>query len=321
MTDTSTALAAFNEDDAWAQVPDEIEIAHIGISLPRLRPDMRPGGGWIDETDPDNKRDSIKVIVLAAKESRAWWRVAFGDSDGNLAPDCRSADMERPDPNSPDRQSDTCSRCPHSQWQGSEAPACAPRAEVLVFDVENQRVAMTSFSGTGVKHWKSYVARFRSSVPRRPPMSVVTEISTSEVSRDGMRWLEPTFKVVEDIPFQQAAGLISLRDQLKAEWEARIAELLGTDGVAQPPPATAAAGYEPFGDDEPAEAELLDENGDSSDLAAKARAAGITPATLLLEARRAAGRLNLRPPTRPEEITGAVAEELHRWLDGLEEPF
>lgn len=217
----STALAAFQNDE-WADVDDGlVGMEHIGYQLPRLVSDMRPGGGWTDETTGE-KFDHLNVVWLTSAPGRAYWSEPFGK--GNQAPDCRSADMVRPDEQSPNRQAATCAECPHSKWTDDGRQECSTRINTLVFDTDRQHLARVSFGVTAIKRVRAYLSGLKATVPPRPPIAVITSIKLEEIERDGMRWLEPQLTVGGQLNRSDAQPLISLRDEFLTQWRSAIAE-------------------------------------------------------------------------------------------------
>lgn len=229
-------LAAF-QDDEWGDVEDGlVGMEHIGFSMPRLISDMRPGGGWTDETTGE-VTDHLSFVWLTSAPGRAYWSKAFGK--GESIPDCRSVDMVTPDPDSPAVQANTCAECPHSKWGshvGSDGEfdggqACSMRINVLVYDTESNHLARVGFGSTAIKKVRSYLSSLKANVPPRPPVSVVTEVKLEQVEKDGMRWLEPVLTVGERLDRKDATPLLRLRDEFLSQWKtAMAADLAAPDG-------------------------------------------------------------------------------------------
>lgn len=242
------ALQAFAENE-WGDADSGLENwQHVGFSLPRIISDMRPGGGWEDEVTTQ-KAEALSVIFLAAMPARAYWAEEFGK--GDKAPDCRSVDMVRPDPSSPNQQSVTCGSCPHAMWT-DEPPACKERINTLVFMPDSGELRRLTISGTSVKHFRRYVSALQARAARKPIYAQVTDVSLEQVEGDGMRWLEAHFTEGEPISPQMAAGtLMPLQREVSAAWKSMVAEDLASaeaDGTAV---ARGDAIDVPFSDEEP----------------------------------------------------------------------
>lgn len=220
---TRPGALALPVEDPWADVDSGYMGHHaVGLSLPLLQSDMRPGGGWVDQMTGE-KLASLDIVWLAWTESRAFWLEPFGK--GSKQPDCRSTDTQIPDEASPERQAATCAECPHSKWSGEDPPACGLRVNVLAYLVGERRLTRVSFGGTALKYVSKYIGGLRAMVPPRPPMAFVTHVELEQVEEPGgSKWLEPRFTVAAEVDRSEAAPLIALRDEFTAQWRSLLAE-------------------------------------------------------------------------------------------------
>lgn len=227
-------LAAFAGGNEWAGADSGLENwDHVGMTIPRIVSDMRPGGGWTDEVTTA-KADMLEVIILAAMPARAWWKGDYGEGTG--VPECRSGDMVRPDPGSTEPQSATCAICPHAQWGGDEAPACKERINTLTYLPGSGEIRRLTISGTSVKHFRRYVSGLRARALPKPVFAQVTVAEAVDVDNGKMRWLEAHFTEGDPVDPKLAMGtLVPLQREVSAAWKSMIAQDLASgeaDGTA-----------------------------------------------------------------------------------------
>lgn len=227
-------LQAFAGGNEWAGADSGLENwEHVGMTIPRIVSDMRPGGGWTDEVTLE-KAQALEVIVLAAMPARAWWKGDFGEGSG--VPECRSVDMVRPDAGSVDPQAVSCASCPNSQWGGDEAPACKERINTLAYLPGSGEIRRLTISGTSVKHFRRYVSGLRARALPKPVFAQVTVAEVAEVDNGKMRWLEAHFSEGDPVDPKLAMGtLVPLQREVSAAWKSMIAADLASgeaDGTA-----------------------------------------------------------------------------------------
>lgn len=225
VTQVLTALA----DEEW----DDVEDGHLGGTvtprLPRTLLNRKADGGFTDELTGERRVD-LTFVWLADTITRAWWPQAFGK--GDKEPACRSRDGISPDPESPDRQSESCTTCPLGKWEAREAFAaddrnnprpCTQSVEVMVYLLDEQRLSLIRFGGMAVSRVSRYLGALNAHVPRKPPIAYVTYCELESTDTDNGAFLVPRFSVAGEIPRREATPLIELRREKVEEWKAQVA--------------------------------------------------------------------------------------------------
>lgn len=240
-------------DAEWSDVDD----GHLGDTvqprLPRTLLNRKADGGFTDELTGERRVD-LKFVWLADTITRAWWPQAFGK--GDKEPACRSRDGISPDPESPERQSETCASCPLGKWEAKEAfdtdekanpRPCSQSVEVMVYLLDEQRLSLVRFGGMAVSRVSRYLGALNAHVPRKPPIAYVTSCELEGADTPNGTFLVPRFSVAGEIPRSEATPLIELRRQKVEEWKAQVAaevaegktgeDEAGTPGPFDGPPA------------------------------------------------------------------------------------
>lgn len=214
-------VTAALSDTAW----DDVEDGHIGgtvvAKLPRTLLNRKVDGGFTDELTGNVTTDTT-FVWLADTVTRAYWPEAFGK--GDKKPTCRSRDGIKPDPESPDLQSEACGTCEHSRWQENEPPACAESIEVMAYLLDEQRLTLIRFGGMAVSRVRRYLGALEAHIPKRPPIAYVTRCELEAVDTDNGKFLVPRFSVAGEIPRMEATPLIELRKQRVLEWQEQLSE-------------------------------------------------------------------------------------------------
>lgn len=141
------------------------------------------------QTIPGNK---LRCIILTSGIERRYDTKPF-DSSNIQPPDCFALSVTGeemvPAPESVSRQSESCSSCPHNQWQpnprrpGKNHKPCKERRRLALLpvdclstgNVKSAELALMALPVTSVKHWGVYVNRLAAEYAR-PPWAMVTEI-------------------------------------------------------------------------------------------------------------------------------------------------
>lgn len=261
--DVARVVAALT-DDEWA----DVDAGHLGGTvqprLPRMLLNRKADGSFVDELTGERRVD-LTFVWLADTITRAWWPQAFGK--GDKAPACRSRDGISPDPESPERQSETCATCPLGKWEAREAfdaddkapRPCNQSVEVMVYLLDEQRLSLVRFGGMAVSRVSRYLGALNAHVPRKPPIAYVTAVELEGVETTNGTFLVPRFSVAGEIPRAEATPLIELRREKVAEWQDQLASDLaegktgddeaGSSGPFDDAPAGAATTVD--GDGEP----------------------------------------------------------------------
>lgn len=197
---------ALPTEDPWADLRAAFDDGsqrfreHIGVSLPRLRSDFGRGGkGWIDELTGESYAE-LDIAILAYPPQRTFWVKSLDESGGaSTPPDCKSWDMLKPDPSSPDKQAEKCSACPNSQWgsdpKGGDGKACKESVAVIAYDFPRDQFLWMRFGGTALKPFKNYISALTGR--RLPAFSVRTKVTLKPESEGTFQWLVPVFTITE----------------------------------------------------------------------------------------------------------------------------
>lgn len=239
---SSSNGVAIPTDDPWAELREAFDdgskafAEHMGLSLPRLRSDFgRNGRGWIDDLTGDIK-DELHAVLLAYPPTRAFW-VKTLDEGGSGPPDCKSWDMVKPDPTSPEPQSQTCAACPHSKWgPDNERPRCAQSINVIAYDVDEQQFVWLRFAGTGIDPFRRYVSALASK--RLPAYAVVTNITLDDQKRDKFEWKVPHFAIGDPLTPADVAPMRAVAKTAMEMWQT-VAEDMANAERSETIPTTA----------------------------------------------------------------------------------
>jgi hypothetical protein len=274
---TSTAIAGPDPDDnkpgadlvaydpnLYAQWIDEDDgLGNVlevhGVQVPRIRSNMKSGGGYEDELDGtvwtvhrgkkagEYVSDTLPVTFLYMQAARTWWEKQM-TGDATSAPDCRSDDglVATPDSRFAGRR---CADCPLSQWSEDEAgksikPPCRPSTLALVFNHQTERPGVIRFTGGAQRRLDKYASTFKLTSKRKlPPIfAVKTNITLEVVADDYDSHLEPVFAIAEGLPPEMVGEIVDLRQQIggrKAlaaanEMADRPVDQAGPDPFAEP---------------------------------------------------------------------------------------
>lgn len=234
-----------DHDDDWADVDDGDLTGDVAAGrIPLLPLNRKVDGGFADPETGEVGIRELPVVLLARIRTRAWWPEAFGK--GDAAPACRSFDGIAPDPRSPDRQNEVCGSCPHTKWNGDDAPACHEAFEFMVFlpaEGSFGRLARIRFSGLAVSPARAYWESFNARMPKRPPIAYLTAVKLVEKATDNGTFLVPSFERVREFSRAEVQPIIVERDRRIEEWKAAVAEDVESGAGAREP--------EPFDDGQP----------------------------------------------------------------------
>lgn len=168
---------------------------------------------------PGNK---LKCIVISSGIERRYDTKPF-DSSNIQPPDCFSLSISGEDmvpaPESVSKQAESCSSCPHNQWQpnprrpGKNHKPCKERRRLALLpadclatgNVRSAELALMALPVTSVKHWGTYVNRLAAEFAR-PPWAMVTEVI---VTPNAMTQFEVKFEIVGPIENQHLGELRS----------------------------------------------------------------------------------------------------------------
>lgn len=247
---TASGLATPAEDP-WAELRgafddgSQLYREHFGLSLPRLRSDFgRNGRGWIDDLTGEAK-DHLSIVILAYPPSRQFWLKSIDDGEPG-PPDCRSLDMIVPLADVPDKQSDFCGSCPHSEWRTNDEgervkPRCQESVNLIGYDTEVGQFCWLRFGGTALKPFGKYVSALTSR-QNLPSFAVVTEITLKEESRGSMQWLVPQFAIGDALTPAEVAPLREVAERAMKAFAQVSEEMDAAERRAE--------GGDPFSDEE-----------------------------------------------------------------------
>ena len=92
-------------------------------------------------------QQKLTLTFLIEHPTRTYW------AEGNLGnPDCRAADGK----SGVGKPGGDCTKCPMSQWNGSDRPACTFNAHVLSHDHASGMCYVVRFGRSGLKPWNNF---------------------------------------------------------------------------------------------------------------------------------------------------------------------
>lgn len=258
---TTTATPAVPDEWAGLATFDDglgAFIEHFGLSMPRLSTDFGKNGKGFVDTLTGEAINELRIVMLAVPPSRAFWLKSLDEGGDGGPPDCASRvnfREKRPDDDVPNRQSDTCTSCPHAQWGDrdpetgkSERPRCAESVNVLAHDQEQDRMFWVRFAGTALKPLRDYISALQAR--RQPFFSCVTVVTLDE-RRDGkLEWLAPKFLPGEKLTPAEVQPYREVAERAMQMW-ASVADEMAAHAAAPTDVIDTTGSYEPGPDEEP----------------------------------------------------------------------
>jgi len=186
------AKAGFNfDDEVVLTVPEK-----TAIDLPRVKIEHRNNGrhrmyldlgeSYINQEEQEiNFQNNELVGVIFATESiRALWK------EGETLPACSAINGE---PTVSDPISEQCKNCPKGKIGGE----CKPKQRLWMLIETDGKIKPVVFplSPTSIKHWRSHANKLSRS--QLPYVSVQTFMKLKDVKKNGYRWAEVEFDVMD----------------------------------------------------------------------------------------------------------------------------
>ena len=196
-----------------AEIRDAVaaNLGDSGMSASDLERIKIPAGGgtaWtIQGLDGEEMLKELAGIIVAWRDTRAYWSVPLEQSDGNMPPDCYSLDARTGTGN----PGGNCHKCPLAQFgsdAGGPGQACKLVRQLFFLREENLLPEIVNLPPSSIKPARQYFMRLASKAV--PCYSLITKIG-----------LEKT-KNAQGIVYSRAA--FTSGGRLKPEQAARIKE-------------------------------------------------------------------------------------------------
>ncbi len=148
-----------NSERALAQYREQIDnidaeeegIAY-GVALPRLH--VGGGSALHLQDDAGETYKEIIGVVAVSRIGRAYWPTAFGTGEGNVAPECTSADGVV-------GTVGNCGICPKNQWPESGGRKDCTEMRRLVVLSDDKGAFLLTLKPGSMRAWDRYAARLR----------------------------------------------------------------------------------------------------------------------------------------------------------------
>ena len=166
------------------------------------------GGGtaWTLQTlDGEEMVKELSGIIVAWRDTRAYWSVSMDQSEGNLPPDCSSIDART----GVGKPGGDCFTCPFAQFGSDtkgEGQACKLVRQLFFVREENLLPEIVSLPASSVKAARQYFMRLASKAV--PCHSVITRISLEKTKNaQGIVYSRATFASGGRLTPEQAARI------------------------------------------------------------------------------------------------------------------
>ena len=166
------------------------------------------GGGtaWTLQTlDGEEMVKELSGIIVAWRDTRAYWSVSMDQSEGNLPPDCSSIDART----GVGKPGGDCFTCPFAQFGSDtkgEGQACKLVRQLFFVREENLLPEIVSLPASSVKAARQYFMRLASKAV--PCHSVITRISLEKTKNaQGIVYSRATFASGGRLAPEQAARI------------------------------------------------------------------------------------------------------------------
>jgi len=152
------------------------------------------GGGtaWTLQTlDGEEMVKELSGIIVAWRDTRAYWSVGMEESDGNMPPDCYSLDARTGE----GKPGGDCYKCPFAQFGSDtkgEGQACKLVRQLFFVREENLLPEIVSLPASSVKPARQYFMRLASKAV--PCYSLITRIGLEKTKNaQGIVYSRATF--------------------------------------------------------------------------------------------------------------------------------
>jgi len=175
-----TALSPFvifNTEIADIREAMNVNVGDAGLTAGDLERIKIPAGGgtaWtIQGLDGEEMVKELSGIIIAWRDTRAYWSVPMDESDGNMPPDCYSLDARTGN----GKPGGNCHKCPNAEF-GSDAKgegqACKLVRQLFLVREDNLLPEIVHLPPSSLKPARQYFLRLASK--GAPCYSVITKI-------------------------------------------------------------------------------------------------------------------------------------------------
>jgi len=162
-----------------AEIRDAVS-ANLGDSgmsasdLERIKIPAGGGAAWaIQGLDGEEMLKELAGIIVAWRDTRAYWSVPMEQSDGNMPPDCYSLDART----GTGKPGGNCHKCPLAQFgsdDGGPGQACKLVRQLFLIREDNLLPEIVSLPPSSIKPARQYFMRLASKAV--PCFSLITKI-------------------------------------------------------------------------------------------------------------------------------------------------
>jgi hypothetical protein len=170
-------FAIFNTEIGQIREAMDVNVGDGALSAGDLERIKVPAGGgtaWAIQTlDGEEMIKELSGIVVAWRDTRAYWSVTMEESDGNMPPDCYSLDART----GTGKPGGDCHRCQLAQFGSDtlgEGQACKLIRQLFMIREDNLLPEIVSLPPTSIKPARQYFLRLASKGV--PCYSVITRI-------------------------------------------------------------------------------------------------------------------------------------------------
>ena len=171
-------------------------------------------GGTLTYRDEPIAGNSLDVVIIASPVERLYYKSRY-DPTNPAPPVCYAVGPTlsglKPNPTSPEPQSEMCANCPKDQWgsaaNGGKGKACAEKRRLLIMTADSitsvdsvnmGEVAALRTPVTSVKGFATYLQKIASAT-KRPLSAVVTKISLVPDSKTQFKVNFDFVRTIDDI--------------------------------------------------------------------------------------------------------------------------
>ena len=163
-----------------AEIHEAIEanVGDAGLSAGDFERIKVPAGGgiaWsVQGLDGEEMIKELSGIIIAWRDTRAYWSLSMEDSDGNMPPDCYSMDART----GIGKPGGDCHKCPLAQFgsdpKGGDGQACKLIRQLFLIREDNLLPEIVNLPPSSVKPARQYFLRLASKGV--PCYSVITKL-------------------------------------------------------------------------------------------------------------------------------------------------
>jgi len=209
-TESTTAISPFVVfETPVAEIRDAVE-ANLGADeksathFERIKIPAGGGTAWmLQSLDGEEMVKELSGIIVAWRDTRAYWNVPMEQSDGNMPPNCFSLDA-RSGTGTPGGD---CHRCAFAQFGSDpkgEGQACKLVRQLFFLREENLLPEIVSLPASSLKPARQYFMRLASKAV--PCFSLITKIGLEKTKNaQGIVYSRATFTSGGRLTAEQAA--------------------------------------------------------------------------------------------------------------------